>query len=398
MKKLLYLCGMILLSMNIMAQIDPYDHNWDTVLNEDFSIPGRTWIPWSFKSSDDNWRAYSGDGVTLGSIYYMVYQFGQCHFNDNNQTMELVAEYDTLHLIPTHNYSLPSWMLPEHGGPGYPNNDSLFYFSGEIDHYNTHLPDSGMYQYGFFEIRCKLPLNHGMFPAFWLWDADSISPTNRYYEEIDIFEHSWSFEEIIDNEHDNPHPHGAGNPFCFSTGIYYNDTTKHHHWQNSRARNFPMIDDSLSHWHTFACEWLPEHIIWYCDGNVVNEYHNPDSIPRHPLTLKANCTVDKYILENHQRGNPVVWKDTDKMIIDYIKVFQLNWDCNTDEIIARQSDLNHFDFGVKKSIDITSSNEPVHIESTDKVTFRATDFFQITGPFQVDSGGEMTIIMQQCPN
>mgnify|MGYP007101870348 CR=1 FL=1 len=39
----------------------------------------------------------------------------------------------------------------------------------------------------------------------------------------------------------------------------------------------------------------------------------------------------------------------------------------------------------------------VKVRNTDKVTFRVTDSFEITGPFQVDSGGEMTVIMQQCP-
>ena len=50
-----------------------------------------------------------------------------------------------------------------------------------------------------------------------------------------------------------------------------------------------------------------------------------------------------------------------------------------------------------KSIAITSTIEPISIGDSDKVTFRATDSFQITGPFQVDSGGEMTVIMQSCP-
>ena len=87
----------------------------------------------------------------------------------------------------------------------------------------------------------------------------------------------------------------------------------------------------------------------------------------------------------------------DTMFIDYIKVYQLSWDCGTDETIAQQSELDNFDFAVKKSIDITSTIEPVSIGSNEKKTFRATDSFQITGPFQVDSGGEMTVIMQSCP-
>ena len=95
--------------------------------------------------------------------------------------------------------------------------------------------------------------------------------------------------------------------------------------------------------------------------------------------------------------NPVVIEYDDEMIIDYIKVYQLKWDCNTDEEITRQSDLDNLDFAVKHSIDITSSAEPVRVRSTDQVTFRATDTFEITGPFQVDSGGKMTVIIQSCP-
>lgn len=86
------------------------------------------------------------------------------------------------------------------------------------------------------------------------------------------------------------------------------------------------------------------------------------------------------------------------MVIDYIKVFQLDWDCNTDEIIEQQTDLDGFDFAVKKSIAVTSTVEPVCVGSSDKVTFRTTDCFQITGPFQVDSGGELIVIIQDCPN
>ena len=158
-----------------------------------------------------------------------------------------------------------------------------------------------------------------------------------------------------------------------------------------------MINDSLNHWHTFSCEWLPDHILWYCDGNLVGEYHHPDSIPCHPLTLKANYAIDRYALQGYHSGNIPEWLGSDAMTIDYIKVYQLNWQCDIDEEIARQFDLEHFDYAVKKSIAITSSIEPISIGNSEKVTFRATDSFEITGPFQVDNGGELTIIMQSCP-
>ena len=389
MKRIIYFCGMMLLCLNMMAQIDLDDQNWKCSLNEDFTTPGRYWIDSSFLSSDSVWKAYS-NGLTHGDNK-MIYQYSQCHFNDTKGYMELVAEYDSTGRIPAHDYDLPYTV--HH----YPTYDDLHYFSGRIDHFGKHGADSAKFRYGYFEIQCKLPIHRGAFPAFWLWYADSISPTNRYYEEIDIFEYSWSFENDDYNLHNNPHPHGAGNPYCFTTGIYYNDTTSHHHWQNSRARNFPMISDSLSHWHTFACEWLPEHVIWYCDGNVVNKYYNPDSIPHHPLILKANYGVDEYALYKYQHYGIPEWTGCDTMTIDYINVYQLKCDCDTDEIISRQSELNCFVFAVKKSISITSAIEPVSIGDSKKHTFRTTDSFEITGPFQVDSGGEMTVIMQSCP-
>ena len=57
MKKIIYLCAMMLLCLNMMAQIDPYDGNWDTIVFDDFSTPNRFWYSWSFKSNDDLWRA-----------------------------------------------------------------------------------------------------------------------------------------------------------------------------------------------------------------------------------------------------------------------------------------------------------------------------------------------------
>ena len=113
--------------------------------------------------------------------------------------------------------------------------------------------------------------------------------------------------------------------------------------------------------------------------------------------MKVNYGIDNYAMQGHNYNGIPLWQGCDNMIIDYINVYQLKWDCDTDEVIAQQSDLNGFSFAVKKSIAVTSTIEPIIVASNDKVTFRATDSFEITGPFQVNSGGEMTIIMQQCP-
>lgn len=399
MKKFVYFCGMMLLNLNMMAQIDLNDRNWDTVFFDDFTLLGRTWNNNSFLSSDGFWRGYPGSGVTHGNEK-QVYQFTQCHFNDIEETMELVAEYDSAKRIPYNNYYLPSWMWPSNGGNGYPSSDGLYYFSGEIDYvnYNFNTNETERFLYGYFEIRCKLPIHQGAFPAFWLHSSskDSLDP---YYDEIDIFEYNWGLgdPEGFQWAYSNSHPTYAGDPRVITTGIYHN---LHGNGcipnDDAYARNYPRLNGliDVSVWHTYSCEWMPDHVYWFLDGKLVNSYFDQTHIPRHSLTLKIN-----YAIDNYYKYLGDVWMETDKMVIDYIGVYQLNWDCNTDEVITCQNELNDFMFhpSVKKTVSITPANGMITIGNTDKITIRVSDSFEITGPFQADAGCEFTVIRQDCP-
>ena len=62
-----------------------------------------------------------------------------------------------------------------------------------------------------------------------------------------------------------------------------------------------------------------------------------------------------------------------------------------------QIDLNDKNWAVKKTISISSTINDIKINDTDKVTFRVTDSFEITGPFQVNNGAEFAVIVQNCP-
>ena len=399
MKKIVYLCGMMLLSMNMMAQIDLYDKNWKKTFSDEFTETGRSWVNWS-SSPDKKWRGYSGSRVTGGKCEHQVYQYSHCHFCPVEGTMKLVSEYcDT---IWKNTYPLPGWM---HNN--YPPSDSLFYFSGEIDARKDSIycqQDSLGFLYGYFEIRCKLPQHKGTFPAFWLHGAykDTIDASNNYYEEIDIFEHS---RNLL---HTNPHwpgyipPPESDSARVFSTGVYHNLSGLHPNFDTeSFARDFhlvPLLSNDLSDWHTFSCEWMPDHVYWYFDENLVNSYFNKEHIPCHAMVLKTNYAIDDYAI--YKPTNQPVWLGSDVMTIDYIRVYQLNWDCDTDEVITCQNDLNSFIVhpSVKNSISIASINGTITVGNTDKVTFRVADTFEITGPFQADCGCEFTVIRQDCPN
>lgn len=402
MRKTTYLCVMMLLSMNMMAQIDPYDRNWNRVFQDDFTETGRSWKNW-LSYPDKKWMGYPGNDVISGRSWYHIYQYSNCLFSPSEGMMKLVAEFDFNDSIPCNCYELPGWM---HGN--YPASDSLFYFSGHINARRDSIHgDTLGFQFGYFEIRCKMPKHMGAHPAFWLHGAspDSLDP---YYEEIDIFEYSWS----LGNPNatwlpaPNPNPTYPGDPKVYSTAIAQNFHGQGlDHYTDGYGIVYPRIpagQQDISGWHTYACEWMPDHVYWYLDGNLVNSYYDQTHIPRHHLILKANYGIDQSAVHKIFDGQVFIgyepdWKDTDTLTIDYIKVYQLEWDCDTDEVIASQNDLQQFPFAVKKSITIAPINEDVIVRDTDKVTLRATDCFEISGSFEVLQGGEFTVIMQKCP-
>lgn len=398
MKKIIYLCSLILFCMNGWTQISTNDQNWKSVLNDDFTTNGRTWNMWTFVSSDNLWRAYPGYSVSNDDSY-QVFQPANCHFNDADSLMELVAEYDSQGKIARNDYYLPSWMLAGEHPIGYPDPNNLFYFSGEIDCIKgQNKEDVGIFHYGYFEIRCKLPIHAGAFPAFWLYDSKSHSKDDSFYEEIDIFEYSWGNGDPSVWWIGNLHPTYPGDPYIVSSGIYQNLTGEYNPDRDSYARSFftlPYSSGNVSGWHTYSCEWMPDHIYWFVDGQMVNRYFDVNHIPRHPLMLKIDYAINEYALDINDTPQ---WTGTDKMTIDYVKAYEMKWDCDSDEIIESQLDLDNFDYAVKRSISINSSNSNIEISNSDGAFFRFSDSFQITGGFQVDFGGEFAAIQQDCPD
>lgn len=396
MKKFVYLFGMMLLSLNMMAQIDLNDRNWNAVLIEDFD-EGASYWQWDtlrfLNTGDYSWKAYMSSIAPKGE--HEVYQFGNCRIDTVDGTMHLVAYYDPIS-IHDRCYYLPKWMWPENNGHGYPSSDGLFYFSGALEFYRQRYvqnENERKFLYGYFEIRCKLPQHPGTFPAFWLHDMSTDSK-DPHYEEIDIFEHTRNLLHTYGNPTPPPTQDSSR---VFTTGIYYNNTGKKaNHDDESFARNYPVIPRTipdLSDWHVFSCEWQPGSVTWFFDGTIVNQSGPNDSIPHRPMCLKMNYAIDGFACPK----NTPIWFGSDTMTIDYVKVYQLKWDCGTDEEITCQNELDDFNFSVKKSINISSAKEEVVIENNNQVTFRVTDEFEITGPFEVSNGAEFTVIMQDCP-
>ena len=398
MKKLVYLCGMMLLSMNMVAQING-DSNWREFFIEEFEESPSYWI-WDTNNFSNihyyNWKAYIGSRVDSDSLCH-IYQYKNAQHDPINGYMKLVSNYDSEGKIQRKKFNLPT-NGSSYGSIYYPNKH---YFSGAIEYvYNIwDTTGLGRFKYGYFEIRCKLPTHKGAFPAFWLHGA-STNSSDPYYEEIDIFEYSWALGSPSADwlPIPNPNPTFPGDPRVITTGIYHNLHGQGYSFDtDTYARNYPRLSNNqgdLSDWHIYSCEWMPDHVYWYLDGQLVNSFVDPLHIPRHPMYLKTNYAIDNYCMHNGS-----IWMGSGYLTIDYIKVYQLNCDCSTDEVITCQNDLNSFIVhpSVKNSISIAPISGTITVGNTDKVTFRVADTFEITGPFQADYGCEFTVIRQDCP-
>ncbi len=164
------------------------------------------------------------------------------------------------------------------------------YTSGIITSY-----DSFQFVQGYAEMRAKIPLGQGFWPAFWL--------LNGYYvgqqPEIDIL-------EVLGH---NPHQ-------TFHTYHRLGDAGIHTADQGTTDNGNPSLgyaDD----FHTYGVRWRRGKIDWYIDGNIVYTYDGED-VPYQVMYVIANLAVG-----GDWPGSPddsTVFPAS--LDIDYIRVYQ----------------------------------------------------------------------------
>lgn len=130
------------------------------------------------------------------------------------------------------------------------------------------------YQYGYLEIRAKVPVKKGTCPAFWLksWNDQfeiykgdvklGFNPNKSFEGEIDVLE-TFGYECLIPNIHKFWNPISGLKDVHDQANNYEGKTTKYYFTDNSSP------DD----WHTYGCEWTPDAISMYVDGIKYNTYN-----------------------------------------------------------------------------------------------------------------------------
>lgn len=354
-----------------MAQID---ENWTTLINEDFhNFTG--WNTVTFEELPRHqgyqpvWECYMREyytGVT-SPRRHQAYQTSHA-FLDSQNKMTLKGQFiSSTDLICGIDFDVP---LGKHcSGNGNNPPESIHYFSGTLETTDT-------YWFGYYEMKCKLPVHTGVKTSFWLYGAGT-----HYYEEIDIFEHCKA-------------NHSNNLNRCFNCGIHYNPTENNYNNANHSVRSYYSIPDGspdISYEHTYACEWLPDRIRWFFDGEIIFECNDRNEIPQHSMRLKVTHPMTEGVMN---QGLPN-WQGTDIVTINYIKYNRLDFDCDSDVTIRSVNDITSYQPGVKNSIVMGAADGLVFPTNT-SVVFRASEI-TIDNDITIPVGAQVTIISQGCP-
>ena len=163
--------------------------------------------------------------------------------------------------------------------------DGYHYTSGVITTFG-----SFSQAYGYFEIRARLPIGSGLWPALWMLPAEKSWPP-----EIDIVEFL-----------------GRDMTKIWST----------YHWLDANGGHQKDGAETLatnwaSDFHTFSLQWRPELLVWYIDGREVKRIQGPH-VTSAPMFLLANLAIggEWAGAPNASTKFPALFE------IDYIRAYQ----------------------------------------------------------------------------
>jgi MYXO-CTERM domain-containing protein len=141
-------------------------------------------------------------------------------------------------------------------------------YAGQTMSYSSGLIASVLeQQYGYFEMRAKLPAGQGLWPAFWLLHGNSTPDI----AEVDIF-------EVLGNA---------------PTTVY--STV---HWGTNYAIPADSFSDQVvstepdtsADFHIYGLEWDVDKLVWYFDGTAIHTYTGV-GVPKVPMYLIANLAI-----------------------------------------------------------------------------------------------------------
>ena len=116
------------------------------------------------------------------------------------------------------------------------------------------------FEYGKFEAEVMLPKGTGLFPAFWLYGADTWPP------EIDIFE-GWSRKSGLYTSKGIPY-------FSLASNVHYGNSNYTH--KSIKSKSHMVWKRFDRQYIKFELDWYPDEIIIYYDNMIARRVTDPN--------------------------------------------------------------------------------------------------------------------------
>ncbi|WP_442598665.1 carbohydrate binding domain-containing protein [Neobacillus sp. D3-1R] len=239
-------------------------------------------------------------------------------------------------------YDIGNWIVDGEGNgitPGWGNNEKEYYTDskenafirdgnlvikakkeqksdafGTYDYTSAKLKSKGLFskKYGRYEIKAKLPVGKGLWPAIWMLPEADKYGAWAASGEIDIVE-AW-----------------GSRPHTVAGTIHYGEG-----WPNNKysGKEYELPEQrGIDKWHTYVLEWEPGELRWYVDGELYqtqNNWYSKGKDTAAKYAFPAPFDQEFYLVMNLAVGG---WFDGDpdettlfpkEMSIDYVRVYDL---------------------------------------------------------------------------
>lgn len=175
----------------------------------------------------------------------------------------------------------------------------------EFKHTSDQIFSQKQFSYAKFEAKIRFSSGSGMWPAFWLWQADG--PNEENYREIDIV-------EIYKNEFSK-----------YKMNVQYN-------YDDEGRKDCPFhvdLDGLCYNWHVLGLSYERDHIVWYIDYQEVGRVRHYWNI----LGQEVGCNLDAFTVYNmnklYPRGEPMdlvinlaIYKENHKDYKPYVNFYE----------------------------------------------------------------------------
>ncbi len=153
--------------------------------------------------------------------------------------------------------------------------NAIHYYNAKTPQYEYAVPYSIMtnetmvYQYGYLEMKAKVPFKQGSWPSLWMNNKQNkIGParTSDYFVEVDIFEVFSSVDTVSPNIHK-----------WYDDGVHtmFSQTEKTNELNaddKNKSYQFSSVSSLNDEYHIYGFEWTPTEMSMYVDGEKYMTY------------------------------------------------------------------------------------------------------------------------------